>query len=260
MLNRKIYTQVLVLFFIIIIDVNIKVVFGQEINVCAIPQLYSLLNDIKIKYKVKNPKTNINYYFNTATDIYAAVANNELLCDLYLGNDTKFPAKYVEINKGKKNSLIVFTSSPLVLFSLSYILHKDCDFLDEKQIKVFAITDPKVQVSGYESIEFLKNLNINMKKFKNKLLLGANEYQTLSFVINGNASMGILPYNLLKNNSMSYSGSMCFLPPNTYTPIYYYALNMSNNVQKDLMVNEYIAFLLSIKENKNSLYKKHGFN
>ena len=235
-------------------ELNNKLDKKDSIKICAVTQLYQALEEIKSVYK----ESNLNIFYGTATKIYSLVANNLERCDLYLGNDDKFIAKYVESNKAEPSTKVIFAKTSLALLSLTKQFDENCNILKNiKDLKI-SIPDPKLNVSGYASIEVLKNSKKFDKKVKSKIFYTPNEYVSLSFIINGNTDIGFLPYSLVVENENSKKGSYCIVPKHLYQEeLNYYAIKFKdipkNRIDK---INLFESFLI---EDPNNMLKNHGF-
>lgn len=227
-----------------------------SISVCAIPQLYEALEQIKEIYLQKNE---IEITYGSASTLYSSISNKDLRCDIYLGNDKKFPVRYINSNLAEPNSITIFTKTKLALWSITAIVDKDCSILKYNTFNRITLPDPRINVSGYESIQALKNMKIDIKTISQKFLVANNEYLAMSFVQNGNAILGFTTEAMLKNNSLTAKGSYCYIPEYLYDPLYYYLVIFKgidpNKINK---VKDYSSFLFS--EKAKNIFKKNGFN
>lgn len=213
----------------------------NEIKVCSIPQFYDVLEEIR-----KNNDFSVLY--DNPTELYAMISNNEISCDIYIGNDLKFPYKYIYLEKSNNSLLYYYTKSFLVIFYNKY-KYKD-DICIKKELDkslVISIPNPKTSVSGFLSKNYLKKSKIDNR---NRIYLyGENEYQTLSFVINANADIGILPYNMIKNNE---NFKYCYLDDKDSYAEKYYIL-VFNNEKKESA----IKLIQNLKN--NTILNSKGF-
>jgi molybdenum ABC transporter molybdate-binding protein len=226
-----------------------------EIKVCAITQLYDALEQIKDEYQSKG---SISITYASASTLYSSITNKELKCDIYLGNDTKFPIKYVDGNLADLNSITIFTKTQLALWSITGIVDKDCSILKYNTFSRIAVPDPKVNVSGFEVMRALNKMNINKKDITRKLLVANNEYSAMSFVQNGNAMLGFVPLSMLVNNKYVKDGSYCVIPKHLYDPLYYYSVTFKDGKRTNLLeIENFRGFLLQNKAKE--IFKNNGF-
>jgi molybdate transport system substrate-binding protein len=222
----------------------------EVLNVCAITQLYHVLEDIKAKF---NNTLDLNIYYASSSTLYSMVINNQRNCDIYIGNDNKFIAKYIESKLALADSKLVVTKTPLALWSITSIVDKDCNILKYNTFSRIAVPDPRLYVSGFVSIQILKKLNL-LKKINDKIIYAPNEFLSIGFVKNGNAMLGFVPYSLLKNNSYINKGSYCLISNDLYEPLYYYSVDFKNVNKKQLPV-----FKKILLEDAKSIFEQHGF-
>ncbi len=234
-------------------NINDTSVSSKKIEVCAISQLYHPLEEIKEIFK---KQLNIDIFYASASTMYSLVVNGQRKCDIYLGNDNKFIAKYIESKLADANSKMVFTKTPLALWSITSIVDKDCNILKYNTFTRVAIPNPRVHVSGFAALEVLKSLKLD-KKMQAKFLYTPNEFLSISFVRNGNAMLGFVPYALIKDNSYANSGSYCLIPKEHYEPLYYYAVDFLD-ISSDTKMNLGIFKRILLNDAKPIL-EKHGF-
>lgn len=82
----------------------------NSLQVCAVPQLYDSLLAIKDRY-VKEQKLapeTINFIFRPASLMYNQIQNKELKCDVFLGNDVRYPGLLIKSEVADPKSLHAF--------------------------------------------------------------------------------------------------------------------------------------------------------
>ncbi len=226
------------------------------INVCAVTQLYDVLENLKQSKDFQSSRINVTY--GSATTLYSKIANRELNCDIYLGNDTKYPVKYIESDLADAKTLTIINKTPLALWSITDIVDKDCKILEYGTFAKIVLPSPKVTVSGFAAMQALHALELDTPQLTQKFLTTQNEYLALSFVQNGNAMLGFAPYSLLVHNESIKYGSYCLLPAGSYDPLYVYAIIFkTKNVTQSSKLRSWLTFLLS--EKAKAVFKEHGF-
>lgn len=229
----------------------------NSLQVCAVPQLYDSLLAIKDRY-VKEQKLapeTINFIFRPASLMYNQIQNKELKCDVFLGNDVRYPGLLIKSEVADPKSLHAFARVQLVLWSITSIVDESCKVLTNGVYTKISLPNPKTQASGYAALNALGKFGLDPQKIRSKLMYGANEYQTLSFIVNGNVIMGVLPKNLLEGSSFGKSGSFCVIPEQYYEPLYYYSVRLKTS--KEVQANAFIANLHS--DQAKQVFTKFGF-
>ena len=231
---------------------NNEVMADDAVKVCAIPQLYDYLEDLKKVYSLG--KIDISYA--SSSMIYASVINNQMKCDIFLGNDQKFPARYITSGVGDSTGYGNFTKTTLALFSVTSIIDKDCDVLNKDIYNKIIMPNPKYNVSGFAASQIIELYIKKNPKIKNKVIYSDNEYSALSSIVNGYAMLGFLPYNMVVDNKMTKNGSFCLFSDTEYEPINYYYMTFKNS-KNIKATNSFRDYLFSDKS--RLILKKHGY-
>ncbi len=227
--------------------------YDGPVRVCAIAQLNAPLAKLQSRSKYKFELTS-----SSATNLYNKISNKELICDMYVGNDLKFPEKYILSGLADKTTLMSIGSTRLVLWDTSNIPGKKCSILSNGSYKRLAIADPKLQVSGFAATQVLKAYGVDISKILQNVLFAANDYQVMSFVISGTANTGIVPYVMVKKNSLVAKGSYCIIPKTKHEPLFYYAMVFNINEKQKQKAMQFRNYLTSQEVKK--LFVEYGID
>lgn len=229
-----------------------EVTESESIKVCAIPQLYDYLEEYRKEYTLD--KLDITYA--SSTMIYASVINKQMSCDIFLGNDQKFPARYINMGLADSSSFGNFTRTALTLFSVTSIIDSNCDVLNKDIYSKIIMPSPKYNVSGFAATQIIDLYSKNNPKLKEKIVYSDNEYSALTSIVNGYAMLGFLPYNMVIDNKLTKKGSFCLFSDTEYEPINYYYLIFKNNknVQATTRFKDYL-----FSDKSRLILKKHGY-
>lgn len=222
------------------------------VSVCAIPQLYDYLEELRKNYD----KGRLDITYASATMLYASAVNGELSCDIYLGNDEKFPARYISSGLGDGSSYGYFTRTDLSLFSVTTIAGGGCDILNKNVFTKIAVPNPKLNVSGFAAMQVLEGYMKKNPDLRSKIVFSENEYAVLSSVANGYAMVGILPYNMVTDNRMKETGSSCLFDGTDYVPLRYYYM-MFKKVKNRRLTEQFRDYLFG--DESRGILNKHGY-
>ncbi|WP_019000567.1 molybdate ABC transporter substrate-binding protein [Succinimonas amylolytica] len=228
---------------------------SAPVRICAVAQVYDALKAVQDRFWGKQ---DFDIESGSATQLYSRIANRELSCDIYIGNDLKFPQKYILGGLADRNSLKPVGTTKLALWSVTGIVDDMCRILKKGTYAKIGVSDPRLQPTGYAVLQSLRNYELDEKAVSEKFLYAANDFQTLSFVMNGTVMIGFVPYVLIKKNPIARKGSYCLIPNSFHEPLYFYSVLFNNGSKKKQNAETLRDFLLS-KEVKN-VFREYGID
>ncbi len=197
----------------------------EKVKVCAVAQLYDALKAVQDR---KSGDVSFDIEAGSATDLYSRIANRELSCDMYIGHDLRFPQKYILGGMADRGTLQPIGSTKLALWSVTGIVDSMCRILKKGTYSRIGVSDPRIQPSGYAVLQSLKNYELDEKAVTAKFMYAANDFQTMSFVMNGTVMMGFVPYVMIRQNQVAKKGSYCLIPNSFHEPLYFYSVVFHN--------------------------------
>lgn len=202
---------------------------NDPVRVCAVAQVYDALRAVQDRVR---DKAVFDIESGSATQLYSRIANRELTCDIYIGNDLKFPQKYILGGLADRNSLKTVGTTKLALWSVTGIVDDMCRILKKGTYSRIGVSDPRIQPTGYAVLQSLRNYELDEKAVSAKFLYAANDFQTLSFVMNGTVMIGFVPYVLIKKNPVARKGSYCLIPNSFHEPLYFYSVLFNSSFER----------------------------
>lgn len=243
------YLKALILIFSLAFTFNVQA--APAINVCAVTQLYSFLMDLKNIY-------NLNLYIDTASDLYADIANNNTQCDIVLSYDEKLPINLIRSNKAHAASLVPIAKTLLIVLAHDPKLFANNNKtpIVKQRLKSLALADTRLTPVGFATHEVVKSSNFPTQYLKDRIYRADHEYQVLSMLINKHVQTGIVSLVTFKGIDNQNQYSYYIIPQQEYPELLYYALLAKDSVNK----NHVIKLFKDLKTNATvqALYLKHG--
>ncbi len=223
-----------VFFFFFILLFNFKTFSYELLNIGVASNFYEPIQIIKQKFE-KNNKVNLRVISGSSSQLYAQIVNGAPL-DVFLSADQKTPQK-LDKKFIVSNTQFTYAIGNLTFWtSLNNLKEKNATlFLQNNEINILAIANPRFSPYGQASKEFLVNIGV-WSKYKDKLVLANNIKQVVSFLYSGNA----------KNGFMSFSDKIKFKHNNKGTFLKV-SQKMFNNINQDVIL---------LSRGKNSKYSK----
>ncbi len=206
----------------------------NALKICAEPQLYLALTNLQ-EQQPAALGTPFALYFNTATDLYAQLANNQLKCDVLLSSSERLPILLIRSGKAMPGSMSSFARVPLVLYSADPQLFKDgrTDAISGRKLKSLALPNASLTPAGFAAAEIAARPDFPTNYIKQHIYRAEQEYQVYAMVSGGNVQAGFLTLPLITAKDGSTQGSHWLVPQDLYPPLYYYALSLKGGRQDE---------------------------
>lgn len=227
---------------------------ANEITVCAVPQTYAAVENLKDIAPVK-----FKTFYSTTNEIYARVANNSGICDLVISSDEKLPVLLIRSDKAQIHSLKAFVRAPLLLWSKDpTLLDKTAKAVTQQRLHSLAIPKANLTPVGLATADVVSKKSFPTDYIKNKIYRAEQEYQVYSMVNEGNVQAGFLTKPVLVSANGKVDGSYWQVPRSNYPDILYYEIMATNSVnQADL--EKLYEFVKSDRKSLDLFYKS-GFS
>jgi len=193
--------------------------YAGTLNVCAVPQVYSALEQIKDKSRIS-----FDIHYDIADNIYSKIVNKELKCDLVISSDEKLPIRLVRSNNVVAEDFRPFAKAPLLLWSMqTNVLDSQAKVVSEKRIQSLAVANYSLTPVGFATQQV-----VTLKEFPTRYLNGRinrfrQEYQVLTSVEHGDSQMGFVTKPVIVQQFGKIPGSYWQVPSKYYDAINYYA-------------------------------------
>jgi len=224
---------------------------AQTVKVAAAANLRFVLDDIKEKYALVNPKANIIINLGASGALVQQITNGADF-DLFMAADKIFPDKLKTqgIVTGKVQT---YAFGKLVIWSNTVDVSKGLTILTDDAIKRIAIAKPDLAPYGARAVECLKYYKL-FDKVKSKIVYADNIAQTAQFAQTGNAEIGFLALALAMAPDMK--GSYFVLDTKSYKPVEQ-AMVLIKSWQSNPEAAKFMKFVLS--DQCKPIFEKYGF-
>jgi molybdate transport system substrate-binding protein len=224
---------------------------AQTVKVAAAANLRYILDEIKIKYLITNPKTVITFNFGSSGALSQQITNGADF-DLFMAADKVFPDK-LKTQGIVSGEVKTYAFGKLVLWSNSVDVSKGPEILTEKSVKRIAIAKPDVAPYGARAIECLTYYHL-FDKVKEKIVFADNISQTAQFAQTGNAEVGFLALALALSPDMK--GTFFILDTKCYKPVEQ-AMVLLKSWQSNPEAAKFMKYVLSA--DSKPIFEKYGF-
>ena len=224
---------------------------AQTVKVAAAANLRFVLDDIKEKYALVNPKANIIINLGASGALVQQITNGADF-DLFMAADKIFPDKLKAqgIVTGKVQT---YAFGKLVIWSNTVDISKGLTILTDDAIKRIAIAKPDLAPYGARAVECLKYYKL-FDRVKGKIVYADNIAQTAQFAQTGNAEIGFLALALAMSPDMK--GSYFVLDTKSYKPVEQ-AMVLIKSWQSNPEAAKFMKFVLS--DQCKPIFEKYGF-
>lgn len=224
---------------------------AQTIKIAAAGNLRFILDDIKTKYAIINPKVNIVVNLGSSGALFQQITNGADF-DVFMAADKIYPDK-LKAQGMVSGEVKTYAFGKLVIWSNSVDVSKGLDILTEKSVKRIAIAKPEVAPYGARAVECLKYYQL-FDKVKDKIVYADNIAQTAQFAQTGNAEVGFLALALVMSPEMK--GTHYVLDTKSYKPVEQ-AMVLMKSWQSNPEAAKFMKFVLS--SDCKPLFEKYGF-
>lgn len=224
---------------------------AQTVKVAAAANLRYILDEIKAKYAVANPKVNVVITLGSSGTLFQQI-NNGAQFDMFMAADKSFPDKLKGLSM-TTGDVRVYALGKLVLWSNTLDVTKGIDVLSDEAVNKIAIAKPEVAPYGARAVECLKYYKLD-EKLKSKVVYADNIAQVGQFVQTGNAEVGFLALALALAPEMK--GNYVILDTKSYQPVEQ-ALVQLKGWENNPETAKFIKFVLG--DECKPIFEKYGF-
>lgn len=235
-------------FLVLLISLSVQ---AQTVKVAAAANLRFVLNEIKVKYELKNPKAKIIVNLGASGALVQQITNGADF-DLFMAADKVFPEKLKSqgIVSGK---IQTYAFGKLVIWSNTIDVTKGLNCVVNTDVKRIAIAKPDIAPYGDRAVECLKYYKL-FDKVKHKIVYADNIAQTAQFAQTGNAEIGFLALSLAMSPEMK--GTYFVLDTKSYKPVEQ-AMVLIKSWQSNPEAAKFVKFVLS--DQCKPIFEKYGF-
>lgn len=224
---------------------------SQTIKVATAGNLRFILDEIKAKYSVVNPKANIVVNLGSSGALVQQITNGADF-DLFMAADKIYPEK-LKAQGIVKGDVKTYAFGKLVIWSNTVDVSKGMDIITDNSVKRIAIAKPDVAPYGARAIECVKFYNL-FDKVKDKIVYADNIAQAAQFAQTGNAEIGFIALALALAPDMK--GTYFVIDTKSYKPVEQ-AMVLIKNWQSNPEAAKFMNFVLSAE--CKPVFEKYGF-
>lgn len=224
---------------------------AQTVKVAAAANLRFILDEIKAKYAVVNPKATIVVNLGSSGALVQQITNGADF-DLFMAADKLYPEK-LKAQGIVKGDVKTYAFGKLVIWSNTVDVSKGLDIITDNSVKRIAIAKPDVAPYGARAIECLKFYTL-FDKVKDKIVYADNIAQAAQFAQTGNAEIGCIALALAMAPDMK--GTYYELDTKSYKPVEQ-AMVLMKSWQGNPEAAKFMNFVLSAE--CKPIFEKYGF-
>src|SRR5579862_248450 len=229
---------------------------GQEITVAAAADLQFAFQDVAAKFQ-KDTGHSVKLIFGSSGNFFTQIQNGAPF-DVFFSADIDYPRKLDAAGLAETGTLYEYATGKIVLWVPSGSklgLSHGLPVLLDSGVKKIAIANPEHAPYGRAAVAALRHEGI-YEKVADKFVLGENISQTASFVVSGNADIGIVALSLAVAPALKDKGRYAEIPADEYPAIEQAAIVLKSSKQKETARQ----FLDYLKTNPmKELLKSYGF-
>ncbi len=215
---------------------------AQEITVAAAADLQFAFQDVAARFENKTGR-HVKLVFGSSGNFFTQIQNGAPF-DLFFSADVDYARRLETAGLIEPGTLYRYGLGRIVLLvpaESKLDVSRGLAALLDPSVKKIAIANPEHAPYGRAAVAALRHENI-YDKVSAKFVLGENISQTASFVVTGNADVGIVALSLALAPSMKERGRYVEIPAEKYPPIEQAAVMVKSSQKKEI-ARQFIEFL-----------------
>jgi molybdate transport system substrate-binding protein len=248
---RNLYIAVFLLLF------TARLAAAQEITLAAAADLQFAFQDVAARFEKETAK-HVKLIFGSSGNFFAQIQNGASF-DLFFSADIDYPKRLEAAGLAEPGTLYPYATGKIVLWvpnESKLDLGRGLQVLLDPSIRKIAIANPEHAPYGRAAVAALRHENI-YDQVSTKFVLGENISQTASFVVSGNADVGIVALSLALAPSMKEKGRYGEIPSDAYPAIEQAAVVLKSSPNKEI-ARQFLTFLKTPAI--QDLLRKYGFS
>ena len=206
---------------------------AQEITVAAAADLQFAFQDVASRFQ-KDTGKSVKLIYGSSGNFFTQIQNGAPF-DVFFSADIDYPKKLEAAGLAEPGTLYEYATGSIVLWvpkESKLDLDRALQALLDPKIQKIAIANPEHAPYGRAAVAALKHENI-YDQIASKLVLGENISQTASFVVSGNADVGIIALSLALAPTMKEKGRYVKIAADEYPAIEQAAVILKFSKQKE---------------------------
>lgn len=230
--------------------------FAQQITIAAAADLQFAMQDIGQQFQKATGK-NVKLVYGSSGNFFQQIQNGAPF-DMFFSANLDYarkleaagltvPGSYYQYAKGK---IVIWVPKDSAL-DLSSGLQS---LLNPKIMKI-AVANPQHAPYGQAAVAAMQKQGI-YDRVKDKLVLGENISQTLSFVVSESADVGIVALSLVLSPNMKDKGRYAEIPSDDYPPIEQACVILTSSKNKET-AQQFLSFIKTPAIGET--FRRYGF-
>ncbi|MFI3318172.1 MAG: molybdate ABC transporter substrate-binding protein [Rikenellaceae bacterium] len=187
------------------------------VKVAAAANLRYALSEIEEAYEAQYKDVDLQINYGASGSFYQQIVSGASY-SLFLSADDLLPQKLKEAGVASSEAHI-YACGKLALYGLRSDINKlGLKILEQQNIGLISIANPRTAPYGTRSVEILKLLDL-WEKVERKIVYGDSIAQAAQFAMSGNCEVGFVALSLLLNPEVTLKGSYFIIPEELYAPI-----------------------------------------
>jgi len=215
---------------------------AQEITVAAASDLQFAFHDVGERFE-KDTGKHLKLIFGSSGNFFAQLQNGAPF-DVFFSADIEYPRRLEAAGLTVPGTLYPYATGRIVLWvptQSKLDLNRGLQVLLDPAIHKIAIANPEHAPYGRAAVAALRHQNL-YDQVSARLVLGENISQTATFVVSGNADIGIVALSLAVAPSMKDKGRYVEVPVADYPPIEQAAVVLKSSAHQDI-ARQFIEYL-----------------
>ncbi len=215
---------------------------AQEITVAAASDLQFAFHDVGERFEKETGK-HVKLIFGSSGNFFAQLQNGAPF-DVFFSADIEYPRRLEAAGLTVPGTLYPYATGRIVLWvptQSKLDLNRGLQVLLDPAIQKIAIANPEHAPYGRAAVAALRHENL-YDQVSARFVLGENISQTATFVVSGNADIGIVALSLAVAPSMKDKGRYVEIPVADYPAIEQAAVVLKSSAHQDV-ARQFIEYL-----------------
>ena len=215
---------------------------AQEITVAAASDLQFAFHDVGERFEKETGK-HVKLIFGSSGNFFAQLQNGAPF-DVFFSADIEYPRRLEAAGLTVPGTLYPYATGKIVLWvptQSKLDLNRGLQVLLDPAIHKIAIANPEHAPYGRAAVAALRHENL-YDQVSARFVLGENISQTATFVVSGNADIGIVALSLAVAPSMKDKGRYVEIPVADYPAIEQAAVVLKSSAHQDI-ARQFIEYL-----------------
>lgn len=207
---------------------------AQEITVAAASDLQFAFHDVGERFEKETGK-HVKLIFGSSGNFFAQLQNGAPF-DVFFSADIEYPKRLEAAGLTVPGTLYPYATGKIVLWvptQSKLDLNRGLQVLLDPAIHKIAIANPEHAPYGRAAVAALRHENL-YDQVSARFVLGENISQTATFVVSGNADIGIVALSLAVAPSMKDKGRYVEVPVANYPAIEQAAVVLKSSAHQDI--------------------------